>query len=94
MTYVSGGRTYTATVRKDVIVSGGSIQSPQILELSGIGNKALLERVGIKSKIDLPSVGENYQEHLVNIEDFIIPSTFETWDSFNDPVKNATAFAE
>lgn len=54
-------KTYTASVKKDVIVSGGGIQSPQMLELSGIGNKTLLESFGIKSRIDLPDVGENYQ---------------------------------
>jgi choline dehydrogenase-like flavoprotein len=94
VTYVSGGQTYTAVVGKEVIVSGGAIQSPQILELSGIGNKTLLESVGIQSKIDLPTVGENYQDHLVNYESFIVPSSIETLDLLNDRVKNATAFAE
>jgi len=94
VTYVSGNQTYTAAVSKDVIVSGGGIQSPHILELSGIGNKTILESVGIDTKIDLPGVGENYQDHLVNYEGFIVPHTIETWDVLDNPAQNATVFAE
>lgn len=54
-------KTFTAEVNKEVIVSGGGIQSPQMLELSGIGDKKLLESKGIKSRIHNPNVGENYQ---------------------------------
>ncbi|TFK56926.1 alcohol oxidase [Heliocybe sulcata] len=95
VTYVSGGQTYTASVSKDVVVSGGSIQSPHMLELSGIGNKTILESVGIESKIDLPAVGENYQDHLVNYEQFIVPHSIETWDvMFNPGVQNDTVWQE
>lgn len=47
--------------RKEVILSAGSLQSPGILELSGIGQKSVLDTVGIKQYIDLPGVGENLQ---------------------------------
>lgn len=94
VTYVSGGKKYTADVKKDVIVSGGGVQSPQMLELSGIGNKELLQKVGIQSKIDLPGVGENYQDHLVYLESFTVPNSIETWDVIQDPKKNATVFKE
>lgn len=40
-----------------------AIKSPQVLELSGIGNPKILEKVGIDVNIDLPGVGENVQEH-------------------------------
>ena len=39
--------------------------SPQILELSGVGDKTRLGKLGINSVVDLPGVGENVQEHLV-----------------------------
>ncbi len=48
----------------EVILSGGAINSPQLLQLSGIGNAAELERVGVKPVHDLPGVGENLQDHL------------------------------
>jgi len=40
------------------------LKSPQILELSGIGNKSLLEAAGVNAHLNLPPVGENLQEHL------------------------------
>ncbi|OAL45394.1 alcohol oxidase [Pyrenochaeta sp. DS3sAY3a] len=49
---------------KEVIISGGSLLSPKILELSGIGQKEVLSKAGIEQLIDLPGVGENLQDHL------------------------------
>jgi choline dehydrogenase len=49
---------------KDIILSGGAINSPQLLQLSGIGEAKHLESVGIKPIVDLPGVGENLQDHL------------------------------
>jgi choline dehydrogenase len=49
---------------KEIILSGGSINSPQLLQLSGVGNAAELEALGIQVVHDLPGVGENLQDHL------------------------------
>src|SRR5258706_6204935 len=49
---------------KEVIVCAGAIQSPQILQLSGIGPARLLKDLGIPVTRDLPGVGENLQDHL------------------------------
>jgi len=43
-----------------VVVSAGSLGTPGILERSGIGGKQVLEGVGVKQRVDLPGVGENY----------------------------------
>ncbi|MDO8388427.1 MAG: GMC family oxidoreductase N-terminal domain-containing protein [Polaromonas sp.] len=48
----------------EVILSAGSIGSPQILQLSGIGPAALLQQHGIPVRVDLPGVGANLQDHL------------------------------
>jgi choline dehydrogenase len=48
----------------DVICCGGAINSPQLLQLSGVGNAAELEALGIPVVHDLPGVGENLQDHL------------------------------
>ncbi|AZI57292.1 choline dehydrogenase [Nakamurella antarctica] len=48
----------------EVILCGGAINSPQLLQLSGIGNAAELSALGITSVVDLPGVGENLQDHL------------------------------
>ena len=50
--------------RREVILSAGTIQSPQILELSGIGNKSILAAAGVEQLVNLPSVGENLQDHI------------------------------
>jgi choline dehydrogenase-like flavoprotein len=44
-----------------VILSAGTVQSPQLLELSGIGSKTILEKLGIDVVVDNSSVGENLQ---------------------------------
>lgn len=48
----------------EVIVCGGSINSPQLLQLSGVGNARELQTVGVSVVHDLPGVGENLQDHL------------------------------
>ncbi|XP_062559064.1 glucose dehydrogenase [FAD, quinone] isoform X1 [Armigeres subalbatus] len=53
-----------AKARKEVIISAGSINTPQILMLSGVGPKSLLQPIGVKVVADLP-VGENLQDHVV-----------------------------
>ena len=53
-----------ARAGREVIVSAGALQSPQLLQLSGIGAGALLQRHGITVLADLPGVGENLQDHL------------------------------
>jgi choline dehydrogenase len=57
------GQTRTATAR-DVILCGGAINTPQLLQLSGVGNAAELAKLGIAVTADLPGVGENLQDHL------------------------------
>jgi len=62
--YTVKGKPFTATARGEIILCGGSINSPQLLELSGIGNREILEPLGIKLVEHLPGVGENLQDHL------------------------------
>ncbi|EDO38956.1 predicted protein, partial [Nematostella vectensis] len=50
--------------KKEVIISGGAINSPQLLMLSGVGNAEELTRLGIPVVVNLPGVGENLQDHL------------------------------
>ncbi len=62
--YRVNGTRYTASVRREVILSGGSIGSPQLLMLSGIGPGAHLTQHGIEARIDRPGVGGNLHDHL------------------------------
>ncbi|WP_336695472.1 choline dehydrogenase [Delftia acidovorans] len=62
--YRQGGQERQAQARAEVILSAGAIQSPQLLQLSGIGPAALSQSLGIPVVHDLPGVGENLQDHL------------------------------
>ena len=64
VTYVQGGTRHGATARAEVLLCAGAIQSPQLLQLSGIGPAPLLQQHGIPVVHDLPGVGENLQDHL------------------------------
>jgi choline dehydrogenase len=57
------GRAHRAQTRGEIILCGGAIQSPQLLQLSGIGDPKHLAELGIKPVVDLPGVGENLQDH-------------------------------
>jgi choline dehydrogenase len=61
---VAGRGIYCEGARREVILSGGAINSPQLLMLSGIGPAAELRRLGIEVRADLPGVGANLQDHL------------------------------
>ncbi|MBO6826524.1 MAG: choline dehydrogenase [Sneathiella sp.] len=58
------GERKTLKANKEVILSAGSIGSPQLLQLSGIGPADVLTAAGVEVKRDLPGVGENLQDHL------------------------------
>jgi choline dehydrogenase len=60
-----GDEVHAATARREMILSGGSIGSPQMLQVSGIGPGALLREHGIAVQHELPGVGENLQDHLM-----------------------------
>ena len=61
--YTLNGQSHEARANREVIVSGGSINSPQLLELSGIGQPALLRSLGIEVRHELKGVGENLRDH-------------------------------
>lgn len=60
-----GAATQSVKVKKEVIVSGGSVNSPQILQLSGVGPSDVLTAAGVDVKLDLPGVGTHLQDHIV-----------------------------
>jgi choline dehydrogenase len=61
--YTSDGKRQRATAG-EIILSGGAINTPQLLQLSGIGNQHVLEPAGVTVRHELPGVGENLQDHL------------------------------
>jgi len=61
--YTLNGQQHEARANREVVVSGGSINSPQLLELSGIGQPDLLRSLGIEIRHELKGVGENLRDH-------------------------------
>ncbi|KAJ6498249.1 alcohol oxidase [Mycena vulgaris] len=87
--YIAGNKTYTVEVTKEVILSAGTLKTPQILELSGVGNKELLSKHDIPLVLDLPGVGENFQDHPFASSDFKLKHGTTTLDNlrFNSTFK-------
>ena len=61
--WMQNGAVHEARADGEVILAGGALQSPQLLQLSGIGPAALLRQHGITVQVDAPEVGENLQDH-------------------------------
>ena len=62
--YLHGGQQKQVRARREILLCAGTAQSPQLLQLSGIGDTDLLRRHGIEVLCDRPQVGENLQDHL------------------------------
>lgn len=62
--YGQGGKTLTAHASREVILCGGAIASPALLQRSGVGPGAWLREAGVTEVLDLPGVGNNLQDHL------------------------------
>ena len=58
------GRDETVRARREVVLAAGAVNTPQLLELSGVGEPARLREAGIDIRHALPGVGENLQDHL------------------------------
>ncbi len=59
-----GAQTNTITARREIILCAGAVNSPQLLQLSGIGDAAHLQTLGIEARLNSPAVGRNLQDHL------------------------------
>ncbi len=78
VSYRKGRKDARVTARREVILCGGAFNSPQLLQLSGIGAATELQRHGIEVVHDLPGVGKNLQDHL----DFILAYKSKDTDNF------------
>ncbi|KAF8462186.1 alcohol oxidase-like protein, partial [Russula ochroleuca] len=92
------GPTETRIVRgtRLVVLCAGSFGTPGILERSGIGSKAILEGVDVRQRVDLPGVGENYQDHNVLFVPYFSADEAQTLDAIfrNDESAVEAATAE
>ncbi|KAF2205054.1 alcohol oxidase p68 [Delitschia confertaspora ATCC 74209] len=72
----------TIKARKQVVVSGGTLSSPLILQRSGIGDPEKLRKAGVKPLIDLPGVGLNFQDHYLTFSVYRAKPDVESFDDF------------
>ncbi|KAI0260750.1 GMC oxidoreductase [Gloeopeniophorella convolvens] len=85
--FLYADKTEVVHAGREVILSAGAIKSPQILELSGIGHPSILAKAGVDTKVALPGVGKNVQEHLYSGISWELkePEKFSTLDPLHDP---------
>ncbi len=62
--YMQGGQMKEIHAGREVIIAGGAVNSPQLLQLSGLGPLSLLQQHGVNPVLDLPQVGQNLQDHV------------------------------
>jgi choline dehydrogenase-like flavoprotein len=82
------GKTFTVCAKKEVILAAGAIQTPKLLQISGIGPKSVLKAAGIKVRYANDAVGSNFQDHPYGT--VIFNTTTKTFPNGNSIVNNAT----
>ncbi|KAM5543788.1 hypothetical protein V8D89_002405 [Ganoderma adspersum] len=86
--FAHGDKVHTVSAGKEVILCAGTVKSPHVLELSGIGARATLEAASIPIQLELPAVGENMQDHIIfcgNMWQMKDGHSFATSDSLTAP---------
>lgn len=78
------GKTYTAYADMELILAAGAIHTPQILQLSGVGPASVLKAAGVDVKVDLPGVGNNFQDHA---------AAYLMWEFQNDTTINTNSLS-
>ena len=80
-----GGTSHRINVKREVIVCTGVVHSPQILELSGIGDPSVLEAAGVECKVELVGVGNNFQDHSLSATLHQLKPGNKSLDGLRDP---------
>ena len=68
--FLRNGQEYTVTAKYEVVLAAGVVQTPQILELSGVGKKEVLSSAGVQTVVENDSVGEHFEDHPVIISSY------------------------
>jgi len=89
--FIVNSQSFHISASREIILSAGSFQTPQLLELSGIGNSTLLSKFDIPTVVNLPGVGENLQDHVFTPSEFFLKPGHITFDELRN---NATFAAE
>ncbi len=87
--FMAQGSVQVARARREVVLCAGAVQSPQLLELSGIGHRERLADLGIASTVHLPGVGENCRDHLHTRVSFECTRPITLNDIMGNPLRKA-----
>jgi choline dehydrogenase-like flavoprotein len=85
VSFTHNGTTHEVKTKREVIVCGGTVQSPQILELSGIGDPNVLRAAGVECLVELPGVGNNFQDHVLTATAHQVNEGIMTLDGLYEP---------
>jgi choline dehydrogenase-like flavoprotein len=83
--FIHQSKAHSVDVKREVVVSCGAIQTPQILELSGIGDPEVLEAAGVEYKIENKAVGNNLQDHTLSLVTWELTPGNPTLEVIYDP---------
>ena len=84
---VQGTQVHQLRASREVILCGGAINSPQLLQLSGIGNPEHLRNAGVQVRAELPGVGENLQDHLETYVQYACKEPITLYNAINPLAK-------
>ncbi|KAF1846286.1 GMC oxidoreductase [Cucurbitaria berberidis CBS 394.84] len=92
----ASGKKSNVYAKKEVVLAAGAIQTPKLLQLSGVGPKSVLKAAGVKVRVELDAVGSNFQDHAYGTVIFnTTTNTFPNQNSLNtNATFNASAWAE
>jgi choline dehydrogenase-like flavoprotein len=95
LTDLKSGAVTTVYARKEVVLAAGAMNTPKLLQLSGVGPRSVLEAANIPVKLAHDGVGANFQDHpyanlIFNVSNMSMPNP----TSWSDPVFNASAWAQ
>ena len=83
--FVHNGKTYKVEANKEVVLSTGVIQTPQLLELSGVGDPDVLKAAGVDCVVENKSVGANFQDHVLGGLLFDLEKGIRSLDDLHTP---------
>src|SRR6185295_19433070 len=86
--YRYGGARHSVYARGEVVLAAGALNSPRLMQLSGLGAASHLRSAGITVKADIPGVGSDLQNHYAGHLTFACHETFTTADGGRNPLRS------
>jgi choline dehydrogenase-like flavoprotein len=83
--FIHDGNHHQVSTNREVVLCLGTVQTPQLLELSGIGDPKILDKIGVPCQIESPRVGANFQDHVLTGVTYELAPGIISMDSLIDP---------